>query len=90
MTVHFRTTPGRTELWLRRIERWIRSIRQRLGLRQRDVAAKLGVGLITLQRAERGRIEGKWGVRGTWMPRLSLLQGVAELGGVTVDWLLRG
>jgi site-specific recombinase XerD/DNA-binding XRE family transcriptional regulator len=57
-----------------------RRVRQRLGLRQVDLAQKLGIGLMTLVRAERG----------AWMPRLALLQGLAELGGVSVDWLVRG
>jgi hypothetical protein len=28
--------------------------------------------------------------RGAWMPRLVLLQRIAELGGVSVDWLVGG
>jgi DNA-binding XRE family transcriptional regulator len=58
----------------------IRRVRHRLGLRQCELAPKLEVGLITLVRAERG----------ARMPRLPMLQRLAELGGVSVDWLLTG
>jgi integrase/recombinase XerD len=58
----------------------LRAVRHRLGLRQPDMAATLGVGRMTIARAERG----------LFVPRLATLQRIAELGGVSVDWLLRG
>lgn len=57
----------------------IREIRHGLGLRQPDLATKLGVGRMTIVRAERG----------AYMPRMVLLQRLAALAGVSVDWLLR-
>ena len=56
----------------------IRRVREHLGLRQVDLARKLGLGQMTLVRAERE----------AWMPRLAVLQPLAEL--VSVDWLVRG
>jgi DNA-binding XRE family transcriptional regulator len=58
----------------------IRALRHRLGLSQADLAAKLGIGRTTLIGAEQG------GRR----LRRSPIERLAELGGVTVDWLLRG
>src|SRR5262249_38417339 len=58
----------------------IREIGHGLGLRQPHLAAKLGIGLMTVVRAERGAA----------MPQMSTLQGIADLGGVSVDWLVRG
>jgi site-specific recombinase XerD/DNA-binding XRE family transcriptional regulator len=58
----------------------IRLVRDRLGLHQADLAARLQVGRTTLLRAERG----------AGRPRRPMLERLAGLGGVTVDWLLRG
>ncbi len=54
-------------------------IRHRLGLTQPAFAARVGIGASTVIRAERGAL-----------PRLAALRRIAEVGGVTVDWLLTG
>ncbi len=61
------------------VGRRIAGIRHRLGLTQPALAAKLGISGSTLIRAERGAL-----------PRLAALQRIAELGGVSLDWILTG
>jgi transcriptional regulator with XRE-family HTH domain len=58
----------------------IRLVRDRLGLDQAALADRLRVGRTTLLRAERG----------AGRPRRRMLACLAELGGVSVAWLLHG
>jgi transcriptional regulator with XRE-family HTH domain len=57
----------------------IRRIRQKLGLTQARFAQRLGITKISVSRHEAGRI-----------PRSDLLDAIARLGGVSVEWLLHG
>jgi len=57
----------------------ISRVRRRLGLFQADFARRIGVTRNTAFLYERGRI-----------PRAETLARIAEAGGVTVEWLLRG
>jgi transcriptional regulator with XRE-family HTH domain len=58
----------------------ILAVRTRLGLAQRAFAARVGVSRNAVIRYEGGR--GR--------PRADTLERIAQLGGVSVDWLLRG
>ena len=58
----------------------IAAVRTRLGLSQRAFAARVGVSRNVVTRWE----AGKHG------PRAARLDRIAKLGGVSVDWLLRG
>jgi transcriptional regulator with XRE-family HTH domain len=58
----------------------IAAVRTRLGLTQRAFAARVGVTRNIVIRYEGG----------TGRPRADTLERIARLGGVSVDWLLRG
>ena len=57
----------------------IRLIRQRLHLTQQGLGERLGLTKVSIARYEAGRI-----------PRIDLLQKIAEVAGVNVAWLLHG
>jgi transcriptional regulator with XRE-family HTH domain len=58
----------------------IAAVRTRLGLTQRAFAARVGVSRNIVIRYEGGQGH----------PRAATLDRIAQLGGVSVDWLLRG
>jgi transcriptional regulator with XRE-family HTH domain len=58
----------------------IAAVRQKLGLAQRPFAARIGISRNAVIRCE-----GRHG-----RPRVDTLERIAQLGGVSVDWLLRG
>jgi len=58
----------------------ITAVRQKLGLAPRAFAARIGVSRNAVIRYEGGH--GR--------PRADTLERIAQLGGVSVDWLLRG
>jgi transcriptional regulator with XRE-family HTH domain len=58
----------------------IAAVRHRLGLSQRAFAARAGTARTAVLRYESGH--GR--------PRVDTLERIARLGGVSVDWLLRG
>ncbi len=57
----------------------IRQVRWRLNLTQQEFGKRLGVIKVSVARYEAGRI-----------PRANLLDRIASLGGVSVEWLLHG
>jgi len=57
----------------------IRQVRRRLNLTQLEFGKRLGVIKVSVARYEAGRI-----------PRANLLDRIASLGGVSVEWLLHG
>jgi transcriptional regulator with XRE-family HTH domain len=61
------------------VGRRIRQVRQGLGLTQAGLARQLGVIKVSIARYEAGRV-----------PRANLLDRIATLGGVSVEWLLHG
>jgi transcriptional regulator with XRE-family HTH domain len=58
----------------------IAAVRQKLGLAQRTFGARVGVSRNVVIRYEGGH----------GCPRADTLERIARLGGVSVDWLLRG
>lgn len=61
------------------VGRRIRQVRQRLKLTQTGLARELGIIKVSIARYEAGRV-----------PRANLLDRIAALGGVSVEWLLHG
>lgn len=61
------------------VGRRVRQVRQRLDLTQTGFARQLGITKVSVARYEAGRV-----------PRANLLDRIAALGGVSVEWLLRG
>jgi len=57
----------------------IRKVRQALGLTQAQFGQRIGVIKVSVARYEAGRL-----------PRMNVLDAIARLGGVTIEWLLHG
>jgi transcriptional regulator with XRE-family HTH domain len=57
----------------------IRKVRQALGLTQAQFGQRIGVIKVSVARYEAGRL-----------PRMNVLDSIARLGGVTIEWLLHG
>jgi len=61
------------------VGRRIRQVRERLNLTQAEFGKRLGTIKVSVTRYEAGRL-----------PRADLLDRIARMGGVTVEWLLHG